>query len=212
MSAALIGDASVNHPARDEATSLYLPPGGKTEPPASVRSLFGPADRGALALSALVLAGVFGLDLLTPVELGIPLLYGGALAACWNLPRHSAEFVAAIATGLTAVASVADGLNSVGLAERVLCLAALWTGALLVEHSRMLRDDLAGIGAEAERVARRKQRFLSTAGHDLRHPIQAALLFQDLLARRLHGTADEELATNLGLSLTHAYRVNAHTH
>jgi len=60
---------------------------------------------------------------------------------------------------------------------------------------------LAQAKAEAERATVAKSRFLAAASHDLRQPMQAQILFHDLLSRRLADPGSQALLEKLGQSL-----------
>ena len=167
--------------------------------------------KGALAACLALAALIFALDVLVTAEwsgetsgLAIPVLYLGMLVPCLWLRWEAAPWMAAaVASGLTglALAATPGPVRLTDAVGRVLMLLVIWVGALVVHRFRILQAALAVACAEAERAKRSKSRFLSAAGHDLRHPIQAALLFHDVLNRRLRGTPHAEVAANLGLSL-----------
>ncbi len=111
--------------------------------------------------------------------------------------------VAGVTSGLTGVAfAMATGpVSAAGIVDRLLFALVIWAGALALSRIRVLRVALVQARTEARRASLGKSRFLSAAGHDLRHPVQAGLLFQDVLSRRLRGTPHTELVANLGQSL-----------
>ncbi len=108
---------------------------------------------------------------------------------------------ASLALAGFAVQAWLDVAAVVALGLAVLVLAVLGFAAVLHRRLAVAEHDLARAQTEIERLSRSKSEFMNSAGHDLRHPVQAALLFQELLTRRLRGTAHEELIGNLGLSL-----------
>jgi two-component system, sensor histidine kinase len=65
--------------------------------------------------------------------------------------------------------------------------------------------DLRRARAQAEQASTGKSRFLAAASHDLRQPLQAAILYNNVLKRELAGTLHEGTATKLESSL-HALR------
>lgn len=150
---------------------------------------------------ALGLAGlVFAADLLSGFATALPLLYLGALAAVREVSWRPALAVAALMVStLTLVGLVAA--PAAAPVDRLLSLLVIALAAAVLSRWRADRAALAAAVAEAGRLARGKARFLSAAGHDLRHPLQAGVLFHDLLTRRLQGTPHEELVTGVGRAL-----------
>jgi signal transduction histidine kinase len=186
---------------RDEGVSAVRPSG-----------LVASALIACVGLGALVFATDRILLTTTSVAPGvaIPMLYLGALVPCLWLPWRSAlPVVAGGASVLTGLALVAiPGPVAAGeIVNRVLTVLVIWAGALVLGRLQTMRATLALTRAEAERACGSQSRFLTAAGHDLRHPIQAGLLFHDLLSRRLRGTPHAEMVANLGLSLTAMQRL-----
>jgi signal transduction histidine kinase len=215
------GDGAMVKPVPADRRGLRRPPG----PAPATLWLIGrdPADGGAGAgrrtrASNLILAGavalaalIFVLDLETVRGVAVPVLYSAVLAACLWLPWSRAVLVAAaVASGLTVGAYlVTPGLEMVwpALLNRLLALVAIWAAALLLFRFREMHQELVRVKAAAERSQRSKTRFLSAAGHDLRHPIQAGVLFQELLARRLKDSPHIELVEHLGQSFVMMQRM-----
>ncbi len=163
----------------------------------------------AAALAACVVLGalVFAGDLMVrlgesgPPGMAIPILYLAVLVPCRWLPwRHALPAVAVVAAVLTGLAGLAGSVTAAEIVNRFLFVAAIGAGAFMMHRCQALETASVRAQAEAERASRSTSRFLASAGHDLRHPIQAGLLFHDLLGRRLRGTPHAELAANLGLS------------
>jgi two-component system CheB/CheR fusion protein len=157
------------------------------------------------------LALIFVLDLLAPPGLGVPLLYvpalaGLGLAAAGGRGGMAREFHWAAGASLLMLAGMllapAEAREPSAWSQRGLTAAALWTVAVLARRQRQTAARLSETRAALAQADRGKTRFLAAASHDLRHPIQAALLFQDLLMRRLKGSPNEPLVRDLGLSLT----------
>ncbi|MEQ8966874.1 MAG: ATP-binding protein [Azospirillaceae bacterium] len=67
---------------------------------------------------------------------------------------------------------------------------------------RAIEREMRAAKERAEAADRAKSRFLASASHDLRQPLQAALLFQSALARRTEGTSEADLTAKIGESLT----------
>ena len=134
----------------------------------------------------------------------VPVVYLGLVFLSFWLPWRWAPLgVAVVGGGLTLAAPLwsDEGIIPVEGVNRLLLALVIGAGGLVVYRVRRMRRALAEAEAEAGRANRSKSRFLAAAGHDLRHPIQAGLLFHDLLSRRLRGTPHAELVDNLGLSL-----------
>lgn len=162
-------------------------------------------DPKRIALCAVLAAGIFALDLTAPAALTVPLLYTVLVGLCLRLSRPRAVLAAAgAASVLTLVAFILRSGADPALApaaNRALVLAALWAAAIFGHRAILWRNTLADARQAAVCATAEKTRFLSAAGHDLRHPIQAGVLFHDLLKRRLRGSQNEELVNGLGQSL-----------
>ena len=157
-------------------------------------------DAAALGVG-LVLAGlVFAVDLLTGFSSALPVLYGAALLAVSRCSRPALLPAAALLVSVLTLAGFAFAPFA-AIGDRLLSLAAIAAAAALLGRWRADRAALAGAQAEAARQAAGKSRFLSAAGHDLRHPLQAGVLFHDLLSRRLRGSPHEELVIGVGRAL-----------
>jgi two-component system CheB/CheR fusion protein len=70
----------------------------------------------------------------------------------------------------------------------------------VTERVRVERE-LRRARAEAEQASAAKSRFLAVASHDLRQPLQAAILYGNILKRQLQGTGNGETASKLQSSL-----------
>ena len=160
-------------------------------------------DLAAVAAGVALAALVFAADCATGFHTALPVFYVGALAAVRAVSWRPALLVAALAVSLLTLAGLA--LAPAGAADAVFgrlpVLPVIAAAAVMLARWRGDREALADARAEIHRLARRKARFLAAVGHDLRHPLQAGVLFHDLLSRRLQGTANEELATGIGRAL-----------
>ena len=148
---------------------------------------------GAVALGGLV----FAADVVTGFATALPVLYAGALAAVGAVRRPRLLAPSALAAAALTLAGLAAAPGAV-LPDRLLALLVIAGAALLLERRRADGEALDVAIARADRLARAKVRFLSAASHDLRHPLQAGVLFHDLLSRRLRGTPHEELVVGVG--------------
>ncbi len=169
-----------------------------------------PRVRGVLSVAGVGLGAllVFAADMAMRAEApggdAVPVAYLGLVFLSLWLPwRRASLGVAAVAVGLTLAAPVCGGggILLVEIVNRLLLVLAIGASGWAAYRFQRIRQAWAGAEAEAERANRSQSRFLAAAGHDLRHPIQAGLLFHDLLSRRLRGTPHAELVDNLGLSL-----------
>ena len=143
---------------------------------------------------------VFALDALSGYSTAVPVLYAGALAIGRQMSWRLSILVAALLCyALTVLGFVLA--PAAGPVDRLMSLAVIAAAAVGLRHSRAGSEALAEAVAESGRLARSKSRFLTAAGHDLRHPLQAGVLFHDLLSRRLNGSSHEELVTGLGRAL-----------
>ena len=170
------------------------PAGGAAKTPWTGR------DRLAVAAGLAAAGLVFAADAYSGFSTALPVLYLGALAAVREVSWRSMPAAAALAaSALTVLGFVLA--PAAAPAERLLSLVVILAVAGLLRHWRADREALAEARAEGGRLARAKARFLSAAGHDLRHPLQAGVLFHDLLSRRLRGTPHEELVVGVGRAL-----------
>ena len=158
-----------------------------------------PTRRDVMVLAgALVLGGlVFAADAVTGFATALPVLYAGALAAVQAVPRPRLLVPAALAAAALTLGGLVAA-PAAGLPDRLLALLVVAGAALLLEKRCADRAALDAAVVRADRLARAKVRFLSAASHDLRHPLQAGVLFHDLLSRRLRGTPHEELVIGVG--------------
>ena len=153
------------------------------------------------ATAGLGLAGlVFAADLLSGFATALPVLYLGTLAAIRELSWRPGPAVAALAVAALTAAGMLAAPGAAPL-DRLLSLLVIAAAAVFFARWRADREVLAAALAESGSLVRAKARFFSAAGHDLRHPLQAGVLFCDLLARRLRGSPHEELVTGVGRAL-----------
>ncbi len=155
----------------------------------------------AAAAGGLLVAGlVFAADWLSGFATALPVLHLGALALVREMSwRPAVTAMALLASALTLFGFAGAAMPVV--AGRLAVLLAIAAAAVALGRWRADREALAAAVAEAGRMARGKARFFSAAGHDLRHPLQAGVLFHDLLSRRLRGTPHEELVAGIGQAL-----------
>ncbi|MEI6559487.1 MAG: HAMP domain-containing sensor histidine kinase [Rhodospirillaceae bacterium] len=152
-------------------------------------------------------AGLAGLvvlsDSLTGFGTAVPVLYAGPLVLCRDgCGAGLLRVLALTAAALTMLGfGLAGPVTAAALVDRLLALAVIAASLVLLGRWRDDREALAEAVALSGRLARAKARFLSAASHDLRHPLQAAVLFHDLLTRRLRGTAQEDLVGGVGRAL-----------
>jgi signal transduction histidine kinase len=142
-----------------------------------------------------------GADLTAGPTLAVPVLYALVLAAGLRLPDARLILAAAAVVSVLTVAAGALAAEP-DYGNRLIALTVIWGAALLLQRHHRQTEELAVAQVERERVQRSKARFLSSAGHDLRHPIQAGFLFHDLLQRRLRNTPHLELVEQVGQSFT----------
>ena len=163
------------------------------------------SHRRDIALGSLLAALIFSADLLAAPGTALPVLYGAVVALCARLPWDAAISAGAVVTSaLTVLACLLDSSRScagLALVDRGLGLAVIWGSALLLWQFHNLRTDRDLAHAVAKQATLSKQRFLAAASHDLRHPVQAGMLFHDLLRRRLTDTPHQKLIDHLGESL-----------
>ena len=70
-----------------------------------------------------------------------------------------------------------------------------------ITHRVGVERDLRQARAQAEQASTAKSRFLAAASHDLRQPLQAAILYNNVLKRQLDGTAHADTVGKLQSSL-----------
>jgi PAS domain S-box-containing protein len=70
-----------------------------------------------------------------------------------------------------------------------------------ITHRVDIERELRRARSQAEQASSAKSRFLAAASHDLRQPLQAAILYNNVLKRRLDGTAQAETVGKLQSSL-----------
>lgn len=154
----------------------------------------------------LVMAAIFILDAFTERNIAVPMLYALVLVLGMSIPGRCVEVALALAASVLTVVGYAvaplEGDPVTALFNRVIALITLWLLALLLCDQRNLRERMQQARERAEEANRGKTRFLAAASHDLRHPIQSAILFHDLLSRRLDASPQAPLVRNLGLSLS----------
>ncbi|PTY37980.1 hypothetical protein BGP77_16090 [Saccharospirillum sp. MSK14-1] len=86
------------------------------------------------------------------------------------------------------------------VAIAVLTLSSLISQRKQMEHMR-LRVELQMANREAEQAVAEKNRFIATASHDLRQPLQAAALYSGLLNKHKNGPIDPSIIERLDDSL-----------
>ncbi|MFG1495288.1 ATP-binding protein [Saccharospirillum sp. HFRX-1] len=86
------------------------------------------------------------------------------------------------------------------IAIAVLTLSSLISQRKQMEHMR-LRVELQMANREAEQAVAEKNRFIATASHDLRQPLQAAALYSGLLNDHKNGPIDPDIIERLDDSL-----------
>lgn len=86
--------------------------------------------------------------------------------------------------------------------ERLLLLSE--TNSRLEREVEMRTRALRRALAEAQNATRSKSRFLASASHDLRQPLQAVRLFEAVLRQQLEGTPSEPVLDRLGQSVATA--------
>ena len=115
-----------------------------------------------MALTVAVGASVFVLDLLTPLGVAVPMLYAGlVLLGLWS-SRPPFVFVAAIIASilsiLGAIISPPGGVVWIGLMNRLMALAIIWTTAVIVvrykrtEQATKILRGLLPICAECKKI------------------------------------------------------------
>ncbi len=171
--------------------------GGASEP---CRRSWTRRDGRAVLVAAGLAALVFAADFQTGFGSALPVLYLAPLVAVRELSwRPGVIVTAVVAAVLTLPGLVWAPVPAV--IDRGVALAAIVAAAVGLLRWRADREALADALATAERLTRGKARFLSAAGHDLRHPLQAGVLFHDLLSRRLGGSPHAELVAGVGRAL-----------
>ena len=80
-------------------------------------------------------------------------------------------------------------------------VADVVTVSLDITERKRIAEELAAAKEVAEQASAAKSRFLAAASHDLRQPLQAGIIFYDLIARRNRDPALEDLVVKLGQSL-----------
>lgn len=94
-------------------------------------------------------AAVFGLDLMAPHGVAIPMLYvGSVLVTLWSSLRHDTLIVASTGTLLTIVGYVLphqDGIVWMAALNRALAVLAIWVTVLLIFLRKAHRRGLRGL-------------------------------------------------------------------
>lgn len=102
--------------------------------------------RPILAISAAIALGIFGADLLFPEGVVVAVLYIGlVLLSRWTRWPPAAIWLASIASLLTVAGyflSPEQDVGGVGLANRLLTLAAIWVAAILCHRHTLLTNQL----------------------------------------------------------------------
>jgi PAS domain S-box-containing protein len=165
-------------------------------------------DAGRIVFANAQTRAVFGYERDELVGQGIEMLVPARLRAdhVGHRARYSAEpRQRPMGSGLDLVAVRKDGSElpvEISLSPHRIATGLLYSASIRdITHRMDVERELRRARSQAEQASSAKSRFLAAASHDLRQPLQAAILYNNVLKRRLGGTDQAETVGKLQSSL-----------
>lgn len=156
-------------------------------------------------LASILTVFVFTLDCFLPDGVSANSLYSLVILVSVYCTQVRAPFGWAALTTLASVGASLVAPSSIGplmeTLDRTLTIVQLWIEALVIYFLRRAWERAERERGRAVEALEAKGRFLSSASHDLRQPLQSLVLFADVLREQLQGHGASRIAQTMAAAI-----------